>query len=84
MWSIVMYKQLVELEEFGQFVEKLLELVLEMITSEVLKYSLQVGMTCTVYTVKTPPQYDKEFDPNRSSSTYFSLQEKLYYYYNCL
>jgi len=40
------YKQLVELEEFGQFAEKLLQLVQEMISSEVLKYSLQVGMAC--------------------------------------
>ena len=60
------YKQLVELEEFGQFAEKLLQLVQEMITSEVLKYSLQVGMTCTVYTVKTHNM--TECDPNRSSS----------------
>ena len=35
-------KQLMEVEEFGQFTEKLLQLVQEMISSEILKHSLQV------------------------------------------
>ena len=36
------YKQLMEVDEFGQFTEKLLQLVQEMISSEILKHSLQV------------------------------------------
>ena len=36
------YKQLMEVEEFGQFTEKLLQLVQEMISSGILKHSLQV------------------------------------------
>lgn len=41
------YKQLLELEEFAQFAEKLLQLIQEMIASEVLKYSLQVeNLSC--------------------------------------
>lgn len=36
------YKQLMEVEEFGQFTEKLLQLVQEMISMGVLKHSLQV------------------------------------------
>lgn len=42
------YKQLMEVEEFGQFTEKLLQLVQEMISSEILKHSLQVF----VYNIK--------------------------------
>lgn len=38
------YKQLMELEEFGQLTEKLLQLVQELISSEILKHSLQVRM----------------------------------------
>lgn len=36
------YKQLMDVEEFGQFTDKLLQLVQEMISSEILKHSLQV------------------------------------------
>ena len=36
------YKQLMEVDEFGQFTEKLLQLVQEMISSKILKHSLQV------------------------------------------
>ena len=38
------YKQLMDVEEFSQFTEKLLQLVQEMISSEILKHSLQVGV----------------------------------------
>ena len=41
------YKQLMEVEEFGQFTEKLLQLVQELISNEILKHSLQV-CTCMV------------------------------------
>ena len=36
------YKQLMDVEEFSQFTEKLLQLVQEMISSGILKHSLQV------------------------------------------
>ena len=36
------YKQLMEVDEFSQFTDKLLQLVQEMISSEILKHSLQV------------------------------------------
>lgn len=38
------YKQLMDVDEFSQFTEKLLQLVQEMISSEILKHSLQVGV----------------------------------------
>ena len=43
------YKQLMEVEEFGHFTEKLLQLIQEMISSKILKHSLQV---CTFEFVK--------------------------------
>lgn len=44
------YKQLMEVEEFGQFTEKLLQLVQEMISSGILKHSLQVCVNNKVCT----------------------------------
>ena len=43
------YKQLMEVEEFGQFTEKLLQLVQELISSEILKHSLQVCVLRVIY-----------------------------------